>query len=118
MERPVERDAFELLDDLARWHLERQQQRVRPIEELTVCPDDAAQVELFRELEFKTFLQEAEKRLELLRALELDTAFSEVPLSAGFEFFRGEDDQTVLGYSIGSVATASAVVFRVGDMAV
>ena len=53
--------------------------------------------------EDKEFAQmtEAEKRLELLRALELDTAFSDVPLSAGFEFFRGEEDQTVLGYSVG-----------------
>ena len=46
-------------------------------------------------------MTDAEKRLELLKALELDTAFSDVPLSAGFELFRGEDDRTVLGYSIG-----------------
>ncbi|MEZ5362389.1 MAG: VWA domain-containing protein [Bryobacterales bacterium] len=53
--------------------------------------------------EDKAFEQmtDAEKRLELLHALEQDTAFSDVPLSAGFELFRGAEGQTVLGYSIG-----------------
>ncbi len=46
-------------------------------------------------------MTDAEKRLQLLQALELETAFSDVPLSAGFEFFRGEAGRTVLGYSVG-----------------
>ena len=54
----------------------------------------------YEEKEFQR-MSDAEKRLELLRALELDTAFTDVQLSAGFEFFRSEDGQTVLGYSIG-----------------
>jgi VWFA-related protein len=54
----------------------------------------------YEEKEFQR-MTDAEKRLELLQALELETAFTEAPLSAGFEFFRGEGEQTVLGYSVG-----------------
>jgi VWFA-related protein len=53
--------------------------------------------------EDKNFEQmtDAEKRLELLSALELDTAYTDVPLSAGFELFRGDGGDTILGYSVG-----------------
>ncbi len=43
----------------------------------------------------------SEKRLELFRALELDTPFAELPLTAGFEFFRSPEGGPAVVYAVG-----------------
>ena len=46
-------------------------------------------------------MSDSEKRLALHRALEFDTPYAELPLTAGFEFFRGVRGGPSVAYSVG-----------------
>ena len=46
-------------------------------------------------------MSKSEKRLQLNQALQFDTPYTDLPLTAGFELFRGPDGMPTLAYSVG-----------------